>query len=70
MVLIRFGRPTETRIAYLRSEAGNNSLWVGSINAADAHRVSESGVLFGGYSLLPYNRVQTNDFQWSRMVFP
>ena len=57
--------PDGSRIAYLRSEAGNNSLWVGSINAADARRVSEGGVLFGGYSLLPYNRVQTNDFQWS-----
>jgi Tol biopolymer transport system component len=57
--------PDGTRIAYLRSEAGKNTLWVTSVNAADARPITESGVLFGGYSLLPYNRVQTSDFQWS-----
>ena len=57
--------PDGSRIAYFRSEAGNNALWVATVNAADARPVTESGVLFGGYSLLPYNRVQTNDFQWS-----
>jgi TolB protein len=57
--------PDGGRIAYLRSEGGTNTLWVSSINAADATRVSEPGVMFGGYSLLPSNRLQTSDFQWS-----
>jgi serine/threonine protein kinase len=57
--------PDGGRIAYLRSDGGRNTLWVTSVNASDAQRVTEPGVLFGGWSLLPYNRVQKNDFQWS-----
>ena len=57
--------PDGRQIAYLKSEGGRNSLWVSSVDAADARRVTDNGVLFGGYSLLPYNRLQTSDFQWS-----
>ena len=28
-------------------------------------RLTEGGIFFGGFTLLPYNRLQTQDYQWS-----
>ncbi|HEX8736870.1 MAG TPA: protein kinase, partial [Pyrinomonadaceae bacterium] len=52
-------------LAFLRPEAGNNSLWLTSAAGGDARALTTGGVVFGGYTLLPYNRVQTQDYQWS-----
>jgi len=57
--------PDGSRVAFLRSQAGNHSLWISSADGADQRRISEGGVMFGGYSTLPYNRVQSQDYQWS-----
>jgi len=58
--------PDGKKIAFLRSEPRyNNTLWMVSESGGDARRLTDSGVFFGGYSLLPYNRLQTQDVQWS-----
>jgi eukaryotic-like serine/threonine-protein kinase len=57
--------PDGKQIAFLRSEAGNSSLWVTSAAGGDARRVTEGGVLFGGFSMLPFTRVQSRDYDWS-----
>jgi Tol biopolymer transport system component len=57
--------PDGRQTAFLRTEAGVNTLWVVSASGGDARAVTSGGVSFGGYSLLPYNRVQTQDFEWS-----
>ncbi|HLM02875.1 MAG TPA: protein kinase, partial [Pyrinomonadaceae bacterium] len=57
--------PDGNHLAFLRPEAGNNSLWMASATGGDARALTTGGVVFGGYTLLPYNRFQTQDFQWS-----
>ncbi|HEX8246650.1 MAG TPA: protein kinase [Pyrinomonadaceae bacterium] len=57
--------PDGSQMAFLRSTAGNNSLWITSAAGGDARVLTGGGIVFGGYLLLPYNRVQTQDYQWS-----
>lgn len=57
--------PDGNYLAFLRSQAGNNSLWMTSATGGDARAVSGGGIVFGGYLPLPYNRMQTQDYQWS-----
>ncbi|MEO8647737.1 MAG: protein kinase [Acidobacteriota bacterium] len=57
--------PDGKKIAFLRSSSGDNSLWVISPTGGDEHAIVNRGVVFGGHSLLPFNRVQTRDFQWA-----
>ena len=57
--------PDGSHLAFLRSEAGNNSLWITSAAGGDARKLTDGGILFGGYLLLPFNRMQTQDYQWS-----
>ena len=57
--------PDGSRIAFLRSESGKNDLWVASMSGGDARQVTRDGIVFGGYWRLPYNRFQTQDYQWS-----
>ncbi len=56
--------PDGNQLAFLRSEAGN-SLWVTSATGGDARVLTDGGVTFGGFSQLPFNRYQTQDYQWS-----
>jgi len=56
--------PDGNQLAFLRSEAGNNSLWVTSATGGDARALTEKGVTFSGFSQLPFNRNQTQDYQW------
>ena len=57
--------PDGRQIAFLRDSAGNNSLWLASAHGGDERNLTDGGVLFAGYSLLPYVRVQARDFDWS-----
>lgn len=57
--------PDGSRIAFLRSQSGKNDLWVTSMTGGDAQSITGDGMFFGGYTLLPYNRLQTQDYQWS-----
>ncbi|MDQ3798356.1 MAG: DPP IV N-terminal domain-containing protein [Acidobacteriota bacterium] len=57
--------PDGNYLAFLRPEAGNNSLWITAAAGGDARALTTGGVVFGGYTLLPYNRFQTQDYQWS-----
>jgi len=56
--------PDGSQLAFLRSEADNNSLWVVSAGGGDSRAIVKDGVVFGGQSLLPNNRLQTQDYQW------
>lgn len=58
--------PDGSLIAFLRGNAGNNSLWVTSTRGGDARQLGTSGgVVFGGNTKLPFNRVQMQDYQWA-----
>ncbi|MBA4184581.1 MAG: serine/threonine-protein kinase, partial [Acidobacteria bacterium] len=57
--------PDGSQLAFLHSEAGNYSLWITSAASGDARKLTDGGILFGGYLLLPFNRMQTQDYQWS-----
>jgi Tol biopolymer transport system component len=57
--------PDGNQLAFLRKEAGNVSLWVMSATGGDARVLTAGGIVFAGYSQLPFNRYQTQDYQWS-----
>jgi Tol biopolymer transport system component len=57
--------PDGANVAFLRSQSGNHSLWITSAEGANERAVSEGGIMFGGYSVLPSNRLQSQDYQWS-----
>jgi Tol biopolymer transport system component len=52
-------------VAFLRSANGLGNLWTVPSIGGEAKPLTTEGVSFGGYSLLPFNRVQTQDYQWS-----
>jgi TolB protein len=57
--------PDGKRIAFLRQTNGQPNIWIVNANGDGARALTNTGVVFGGYSYLPYNRLQTQDFQWS-----
>lgn len=57
--------PDGKRVAFLRYVNGTNALWLVHAGGGDAKPLRTESVTFGGFSQLPYNRVQTQDFQWS-----
>ena len=57
--------PNGKQVAFLRSANGSMDLWVVHASGGDAKQLVQGGVIFGGYTQLPYNRMQTQDFQWS-----
>jgi eukaryotic-like serine/threonine-protein kinase len=58
--------PDGKQLAYMRYVNGTNDLWMVHAAGGDAKVLTTGGVMFGGFSQLPYNRMQTQDFQWSR----
>jgi serine/threonine protein kinase len=57
--------PDGKQIAFLRYTNGPMDLWVVHAGGGDAKALTTGGVMFGGFSRLPYNRLQTQEFQWS-----
>jgi len=57
--------PDGKRIAFLRYTSGPSNLWMVHAAGGDAKPVTTGGATFGGFTMLPYNRLQTQDFQWS-----
>jgi Tol biopolymer transport system component len=57
--------PDGKQLAYLRFVNRTHNLWIVHSSGGDARQVTTGGVSFGGFSQLPYNRMQTQDFQWS-----
>jgi Tol biopolymer transport system component len=57
--------PDGKQAAFLRTADKTMDLWVVHATGGDAKQVTHGGVIFGGFSELPYNRAQTQDFQWS-----
>lgn len=57
--------PNSKQVAFLRQTSGSPNLWVVHEAGGDAKALTTGGVAFGGYTYLPYNRSQTQDFEWS-----
>lgn len=57
--------PDGKQIAFLRHANGAINLWRVHAGGGDASPLTADGITFGGFVLLPYNRSQTQDFQWS-----
>jgi len=57
--------PDGKQVAFMRTANNTMDLWVVHSTGGDAKQVTQGGVIFGGFAALPYNRVQTQDFQWS-----
>jgi len=57
--------PDGNQIAFLRLVDGKTNLWLTSAMGGDARALTNDGVFFGGFTTLPFNRFQTQDFQWS-----
>ena len=57
--------PDGKQVAFLRYINGTNELCLVHAGGGDAKPLTTGSVTFGGFSKLPYNRVQTQDFQWS-----
>jgi len=57
--------PDGKQVAFLHYNNGPTELWVVHPAGGDARPLASAGLLFGGYALLPYNRSQTQDFEWS-----
>lgn len=57
--------PDGSQLAFLRADKSLINLWTVRTTGGDAKPLTTGGILFGGFSLLPYNRFQTQDYQWS-----
>jgi Tol biopolymer transport system component len=57
--------PDGKQVAFLRSTNASNYLWLVHAGGGDAKPLTTGSVTFGGFSQLPFNRLQTQDFQWS-----
>ncbi len=57
--------PDGKLVAFLRYTNGPSDLWMVHATGGDAKPLTTGGVTFVGFTLLPYNRMQTQDFQWS-----
>jgi eukaryotic-like serine/threonine-protein kinase len=57
--------PDGGQVAFLRYTNGLTNLWVVHATGGDAKPLTTGGLTFGGFTSLPYNRMQTQDFQWS-----
>jgi serine/threonine protein kinase len=57
--------PDGKQVAFLRSSNAGMNLWTVSGGGGDEKPVTTGGIVFGGFTLLPYNRAQTQDYQWT-----
>ena len=57
--------PDGKQVAFLRYTNGPSDLWTVHATGGDAKPLTTGGITFGGFTMLPYNRMQTQDFQWS-----
>jgi Tol biopolymer transport system component len=58
--------PDGKQVAFLHFVNAISDLWVVHATGGDAKALTTGGVIFGGFSQLPFNRTQTQDFYWSR----
>jgi serine/threonine protein kinase len=57
--------PDGQQVAFLHYVNGTSDLWMVHPAGGDARPVTTGGVIFGGFTQLPYNRMQTQDFHWT-----
>lgn len=49
----------------MRQMSGTPNLWIVGSSGGDARQITTGGIVFAGYTYLPYNRSQTQDFEWT-----
>jgi serine/threonine protein kinase/tricorn protease-like protein len=57
--------PHGSTVAFLRNARDGLSIWSVTAAGADEKRLTQSGVVFNGFSRLPYSRLEPSDFSWS-----
>lgn len=57
--------PDGQRLAYMRHDGNENQLWMVSSTGGKEVKLAGGGIPAIGYSVLPYNRIQTGSFDWS-----
>jgi len=57
--------PDGKRLAFLRFSGNLIDLWAVRGTGGEETRLTTGGVLFTGFSVLPSNRMETSDFNWS-----
>jgi serine/threonine protein kinase/Tol biopolymer transport system component len=57
--------PNGRMIAFSRYSGGKEDLWIISATGGGEKQLTNGGVYRSGYSMLPYNRAQVSDYDWS-----
>jgi Tol biopolymer transport system component/DNA-binding winged helix-turn-helix (wHTH) protein len=57
--------PDGSKLGFLRRSGYFFEIWTVRATGGDEKKVTNGEVIFGGFTGLPYNRVQTRDFSWS-----
>ena len=57
--------PDGNQITFLHLDGNKINLWLTSALGGDARQLTKDGVFFSGYTLLPFNRMQPQDYHWS-----
>ena len=57
--------PDGKQLAFMRVAGAAFNLWAVKALGGEAKQLTNEGVLFVSFSVLPYNRTQTSDFGWS-----
>ena len=57
--------PDGNQITFLQTAGDKINLWLTSALGGDAHQLTNDGVTFNGYTLLPFNFLQLQNYDWS-----
>ncbi|CAN5285613.1 hypothetical protein BH10ACI1_BH10ACI1_12750 [soil metagenome] len=57
--------PDGNRLAFLRNDGENMQIWSVNATGGKEEKLTEGGVPPVGHSILPYNRIQTTEYNWS-----
>ncbi len=57
--------PDGAHVAFLNLENSLSTISVISTAGGDARKIAEDGVIVGGHSMMPFNRMQTQDVAWT-----
>jgi Tol biopolymer transport system component/DNA-binding winged helix-turn-helix (wHTH) protein len=57
--------PDGRNLAFLRFSNNLYNIWTVKATGGEHKQLTTDGILIGGFSGLPYNRKQTNDYSWS-----
>jgi TolB protein len=57
--------PDGNHLAFLRRAGTMDNLWIVKAAGGGEKQLTSGGVMVGGFSILPYNRMQARDYSWS-----